>query len=232
VARLTIAGRIAVALVAAFVGFLLVAQVRGQERFTQRLEAESEGDLARILASLNAQTDSLREEIASLKLQLLTLQTSSQRDETAVRSAREQLAALEVLAGTVAVHGPGIVLRVEDRQSSLTYDTFVDIVQELRDAGAEAIAVNDHRIGVASAFAAREGRVLVDDAVLEAPYRVAAIGKPDTLEAGLAIPGGVLDTLSAARGVKSSITRQAEVVVPALDHAPSFEAARPVTSGS
>src|SRR5947208_13262676 len=105
-----IASRIAVALVAAAVGFLLVSQLRGQPRFTQRLEAESEGDLARILSSLNTETDSLRDEIATLKIQLITLQTSSQQDATAARAAQDQLDALEVLAGTVPVHGPGVVM--------------------------------------------------------------------------------------------------------------------------
>lgn len=230
--RLNLAGRAAVAILAAAVGFLLVTQFRGQERFTQRLEAESEGDLARILASLNTETDSLREEIASLKLQLLTLQTSSARDAAAVKAAREQLTALEVLAGTTTAHGPGVVVRIDDRQHTLRYDTFVDIVQELRDAGAEAIAINDRRVGVQSAFTQDGDTVLIDGARLGTPYRVVAIGAPDTLDAGLAIPGGVVDTLSAANGVKVAVSRQANVVVPALASPPSFRAAHPVTSDS
>ena len=229
--RTSIAGRVVVAVVAAVVGFLLVTQVRGQERFTQRLEAESEGDLARILASLNTESDALREEIAALKLQLLTLETSSERDETAVRAAREQLQSLQVLAGTVPAKGPGIVLRIVDPDGSLSYDSFVDIVQELRDAGAEAIAVNGRRVGVATWFAEREGAIVVDDVRIAAPYEVLAVGRSDTLEAGLAIPGGVLDTLSAAKGVEVAVEPQAEVVVPALEEAPSFRSARPIASG-
>ena len=230
--RTSIVGRVVVAVVAAVVGFLLVTQVRGQERFTQRLEAESEGDLARILASLNTESDALREEIATLKLQLLTLETSSERDETAVRAAREQLQALQVLAGTVPATGPGILVRIADPDDSLTYDSFVDIVQELRDAGAEAIAVNGRRVGVATWFAEREGGIVVDDVRIDAPYEVLAIGRSDTLEAGLAIPGGVLDTLSAAKGVEVAVEPRADVVVPALEEAPSFRVARPVGSGS
>jgi uncharacterized protein YlxW (UPF0749 family) len=230
--RLNIASRVVVALIAASVGFLIVTQFRGQERFTQRLEAESEGDLARILASLNTETDSLREEIASLKLQLLTLQTSSARDAAAVKSAREQLTALDVLAGTSPAHGPGIVVRIDDRARTLRYDTFVDIVQELRDAGAEAIAINDRRVGVQSAFTEEGDAIVLDGARITAPYRVLAIGAPDTLDAGLAIPGGVVDTLTAANGVKVTVNRQAEVVVPALESPPSFRVARPITSGS
>lgn len=209
-------GRVAVAVIAGIVGFLLVSQLRGQERFTQRLEAESEGDLARILASLNAESDSLREEIASLKLQLLTLQNSSARDDAAVRAAREQLDALQVLAGTVPVHGPGVVVEIEDPRHSLNYDTMVDVVQELRDAGAEAIAVSDVRVGVASAFSPSPDGVSLDGVVLRPPYRVVAIGRPETLDAGLRIPGGIIDTLAASKGVRVSVKRLADVQVPAL----------------
>lgn len=216
----SVLGRFAVAIVAAVVGFLLVSQLRGQERFTQRLEAESEGDLARILASLNTESDSLRDEIASLKLQLLTLQNSTERDDAAVRAAREQLDALRVLAGTVAAHGPGIIVEIEDPRHSLTYATMVDVVQELRDAGAEAIAVSDVRVGVASAFSPSAEGVTLDGVTLRPPYRVIAIGQPDTLEAGLRIPGGIIDTLSASKGVRVSVQRQADVQVPALREPP------------
>ena len=229
-ARGAVAGRVAVALVAAVVGFLLVSQLRGQQRFTQRLEAESEGDLARILASLNTETDSLQDEIATLKLQLLTLQTSSRQDEAATKAAEDQLEALSVLAGVVAAHGPGVVIRIDDPRSSLGYDVMVDIVQELRDAGAEAIAVNEQRVGTASAFAESNGRITLDGTPLRSPYLVTAIGQPDTLDAGLAIPGGVVDTLTASKGVTVNVDRRADVTVPALAKPPSFSAARPVAS--
>lgn len=224
------AARAAVAVVAALVGFLLVSQLRGQERFRQRLEAESEGDLARILASLNAETDALRDEIAALELQLFSLRTSSQRDEAATRAAQQQLDALEVLAGTVPAHGPGIVLHIEDPDTSLRYDGFVDVVQELRDAGAEAMAVNGLRIGARTAFGSRERKITVDGQPIGSPYSVIAIGQPDTLEAGLAIPGGAIDTLDAAKGVSIRVEKLADVTVPALARPPSFDAARPIAS--
>ena len=225
-----LAGRLAVALVAAAVGFLLVSQLRGQPRFTQQLEAESEGDLARILSSLNTETDSLRDEIATLKIQLITLQTSSQQDQAAARAAQDQLDALEVLAGTVAVHGPGVVMHIEDPKRSVTYDVMVDIVQELRDAGAEAVAVDGHRVGAASAFTEPDGAVALDGQTLSPPYRVEAIGQPDTLDAGLSIPGGAVDTLTASKGVTVAVDRQADVHLPALSRPPTLSAARPVAS--
>ncbi|HZN16529.1 MAG TPA: DUF881 domain-containing protein [Acidimicrobiales bacterium] len=225
-------GPAVVILLTAVMGFLLVGQLRGTERFRRRLEAESEGDLTRILASLNTEADSLRDEVSALKLQLVRLETSSARDQASVDAADDELRALQVLAGSVAVSGPGIVLSVEDPRGAVGYDTLIDIVQELRDAGAEAIGVNDHRVGAASAFANRKGGVSLDGTPLAPPYRIAAIGPATTLEGGLKIPGGAVDVLESLPGVHVEVDRSAKVDLPPLDHPPAFRAARPISSPS
>ncbi|MGI8686017.1 MAG: DUF881 domain-containing protein [Acidimicrobiales bacterium] len=224
-------GPVLVVVATAVVGFLLVSQMGTSERFRQRLEAESEEDLARILASLTDEADALRDEISDLKLQLVNLRNSSRQDGTAERAAREQIDALAVLAGTVAVTGPGLTLVVEDPDTAVRYDALIDAVQELRDAGAEAVAINGLRIGVASSLAEREDRILLDGTALSAPYRITAIGQATTLEGGLKIPGGVLDSLDALRGVRAEVQRSAKLDVPALTRAPAFRVARPVGSG-
>jgi uncharacterized protein YlxW (UPF0749 family) len=221
-----------VLVVTAVVGFLLVSQLRADEPFSRRLEAESEEDLARILANLNEEADSLREEIGTLRVQLADLEASSRSDESAAQAAEEQLHALEVLAGTVPVTGPGVTVDVSDPERSVAYDTLIDVVQELRDAGAEAVAVNGRRVGVASAFSEDKGTILLDGARLAAPYQVSAIGDPATLEGGLEIPGGALDTLGALKGVVAQVHRSPRIDLPALAEPPAFRVARPVGSGS
>ncbi|MGH9286027.1 MAG: DUF881 domain-containing protein, partial [Acidimicrobiales bacterium] len=167
-------GRVALLAAAAAAGFLAVGQLQGPERFRQSLAAESEGNLARILASLNAESDALRQEITDLRVQLLGLRASTQRDTAAVEAAESQLRALQVLAGTVAVAGPGVVVTVDDPGRRLTYDRLLDLVQELRDAGAEAVGVNERRVGAASALGEEAGAILLDGARLVPPYRVGA----------------------------------------------------------
>jgi uncharacterized protein YlxW (UPF0749 family) len=225
--RTWVGGPFLVLLVTGLVGFLLVSQLRGTERFRQRLQAESEPDLTRILASLSTEADNLRDEISSLELQLLTLQNSTQQEETAVGAAQDQVRTLQVLAGTVSVTGPGITLVIQDPRASVAYDTLIDIVQELRDAGAEAVAVNDQRVGAASSFSEREGHVALDGTVLVAPYRVTAIGPSSTLDGGLKIPGGAIDALEALRGVSTRVERSASLQIPALARPPTFKVAKP-----
>jgi uncharacterized protein YlxW (UPF0749 family) len=216
---------VVVAVVAALIGYFLVAQAGSTQRFSQRLQAESEGDLTRILSDLTTTDAELRDQIGALKLQLQVLSTSSEQDTAASKAAEEQLNDLAVLAGTVPVTGSGIVVTIDDPQSSIQYDLMIDLVEELRDAGAEAISVNSLRVGAASWFGEGATAVELDGRELAAPFKVAAIGQPATLDGGLAIPGGALDSFRTQKGVTIDVQRLAKVDLPALAQAPSFKSA-------
>jgi uncharacterized protein YlxW (UPF0749 family) len=224
------AGRVLVVAVTMIGGFAAVAQLRGTARARATLQGDSPEDLTRILASLNTGADSLRDEISNLKLQLLSIQNSTQQNDAARRAAEDQLRSLEVLAGTVPVFGPGVEASVDDPRSAVTYDLLISTVEELRDAGAEAIAIDGHRLG-ASSWLAVDGTHLVADGVsLATPYAIDAIGDPATLDSGLRIPGGAIDSLSALGGVTVDVRREARLDLPALVHVPAFGTARPVGS--
>jgi uncharacterized protein YlxW (UPF0749 family) len=213
--------------VTALVGFLAVGQLRGSEAFKQRLEAENEGDLTRILAGLTTEADALRDEISALKLQLLQLQNSNAADSATSAAAEAQLRALLVLAGTVPVSGPGLTMKIDDPDGAIQYDTFIDVAAELRDAGAEALAINNRRIGAGSAFGESDGRVTLDGIAIDSPYTITAIGSASTLEGGLKIPGGALDVLNSLRGVAVDLQHAAKLDVPALSNPPRFRVGKP-----
>lgn len=220
---------IAVLLTGAALGFFLVSRFGGEEDLETRLRTASEADLARILSGLTSEADLLRDEISTLRLQIRDLETSTERGAAAEEAANARLAALSVLAGTVPVEGPGIVLTVTDPSRQLRYEQFVDIVQELRDAGAEAVAINGLRVGSGSSFGSENDGVILDGRPLRGPYRVEAIGSPETLEGGLEIPGGVMDTLSSISEVTATIGRRSALQLPALLRHPRFEVGQPVS---
>jgi uncharacterized protein YlxW (UPF0749 family) len=227
-ARLLVAKALVVVSVAV-VGFILTSQVRATRSVTPQLEAESEQDLTRIFAGLNEESSALRDEISELRLELAALQSSAQRDRLAQESAQRQLEELEILAGLVPVKGPGVAVRIADPEGNFGFELLLDLVQELRDAGAEAIAVNGQRVGAQTAFSStRKGTVTVDGKEVAEPYEVVAIGDPATLEVGLRIPGGAVDTLDALQGASVVVERSSEVRVAALERPPSFKVANPV----
>lgn len=223
-----VAARALVALSVALVGFLLAAQFRAQRGVTEQLEAESEQDLTRIFSSLNQESAALRDEIADLRLELAALESSAAREQLAREAADRQLEDLEILAGLVPARGPGVGVRIADPDGAFDFELLLDLVQELRDAGAEAIAVNGRRVGAATAFSTRRGIVTVGGQEVRPPYEVVAIGDPATLEVGLRIPGGAVDTLDAVEGIAIEVDRRSEVAVPALDRSPTFKVAHPI----
>jgi uncharacterized protein YlxW (UPF0749 family) len=79
-------------------------------------------------------------------------------------------------------------------------------VEELRDAGAEALQIDGGngqavRIVASTWFVDGTGGALeVDGRAVTAPYRLTAIGDPPTMRTALNIPGGVVDTVRNAGG--------------------------------
>jgi uncharacterized protein YlxW (UPF0749 family) len=161
-------------------------------------------------------------------MELAALLSSAERDQLARDAADRQLSDLQLLAGVVPARGPGVAVHIADPKGSFEFQLLLDLVQELRDAGAEAIAVNGHRVGGRTAFSHSRDGVTVDGQPIQQPYEVLAIGDPATLEVGLKIPGGAVDTLDALDGTKVSVEGRSDVRVPALDHPPVFKVAHPL----
>ncbi len=191
--------RIMVGVLCGLLGFALVVQVQrtvsGDNLATARPD-----DLVQILDGLQRREDDLNAEIAALQDTLGRLRSSGASSEEALAEAERQAEALGILTGSVPATGPGVSMVIADPQNRIPPEVLLDAIQELRNAGAEAIQVGDVRIGVDSAFTGSAGAIKLDGTALTAPYRIAAIGDPPTLAAALAIPGGVLDTVRRAGG--------------------------------
>lgn len=226
----TVALRIAAMLVSGLLGILLVTQVQANEGLGDRLASEREEDLAAILADLSAEADRLQTEITELRLTLIQFESSAERDELALRSLRERLDELRILAGVVAAEGEGVTLTIADPAGRVGSELLVDAVQELRAAGAEAIGVNDVRLVASSWLATRNGRLVVDGQPVEAPYRIAAVGPAQTMAEALDIPGGVIDGLVLLPEVSATVETLAQLVVPARPEPVPFVFGEPVNA--
>lgn len=214
----TVRGRLmraGVALACGALGFVLVAQVRATESVEDRLRGEREEDLAQILSGLSAEADRLTLEITDLRLTLLAVQNEAEGEEIALRSLQRRLDDLRILAGVVEAEGEGIAFTISDPANQVRQDLLVDTIQELRDAGAEAMAVNGVRLVVSSSFSVRRERLLLDGQPVTAPYRIVAVGPADTMAKALAIPGGAVDTLEARTEVRTTVEQLEHVAVPA-----------------
>lgn len=221
--------RAGVAVACGLLGFLLVAQVRATESVEDRLQGEREEDLAQILSNLSAEADRLTLEITDLRLTLLAVQNEAEGEQVALQSLQRRLDDLRILAGVVPAEGEGIAFTIADPAAQVRQDLLVDTIQELRDAGAEAMAVNGIRLVVSSAFSVRRERLLLDGQPLTPPYRILAVGPGDTMAKALAIPGGAIDTLEARTEVQTTVEQLDHLTVPARPEASPFVFGEPVT---
>ncbi|WAX57002.1 DUF881 domain-containing protein [Jatrophihabitans cynanchi] len=183
----------------ALLGFAIAVQVRANSS-SDSLAGLREDDLIGILDNQNARADRLRQQIAELQRSLRQLQDSGDRSAAAREQAQQEADALGVLLGTLPATGPGVLVRISDPDRKLRAEDLLDVVEELRGAGAEAISFGPVRVSTGTAFTDDAGSVAVDGTLLSAPYEVLAIGDAKTLDTALNIPGGAAATLRAAGG--------------------------------
>jgi uncharacterized protein YlxW (UPF0749 family) len=228
-ARARSGGQIAIALTLALLGFLLATQLRSQQNLTQRLSIERESDLGQILTELTDRSDQLSGEIVDLRVKLAQASGTEAQQQTLIDDARQQLEGLQILLGLLPVKGPGVVMVFGDPQGTVGPDVLLDTVQELRDAGAEAIEISGVRVVASTAFTGSPSAIQVGRVPLRAPYEVRAIGAASTLAEAMRIPGGVVDSLAAHAGASVRITQEGSVSILHVSGLPAFAHARPKT---
>ena len=134
--------RWAVVLVAILLGVLAVGQLRGQAG-VPGLSNLSAQDLGVLVANLNAQNDQLRAEVATLQHQQSDLAAAKDRGESAAEQLQADLAKIRAWAGITGLVGPGVTITV---RGSIGSDGVQDLINELRNAGAEGIAIAGIRV--------------------------------------------------------------------------------------
>ncbi|MGK2882019.1 MAG: DUF881 domain-containing protein [Mycobacterium sp.] len=193
-------------------GVAIVTQVR-QNDSGNSLESARPAELLVLLDSLQQREAKLRLEVAELQRALDSLTASGSDDQAAIDNARNRLAALAILLGTVAAGGPGVTITISDPGPGVAPETMLDVINELRAAGAEAIEIRGAatvRVGVDTWVVGAPGALSMDGQTLTAPYTVVAIGDPATLAGAMNIPGGAVDSVERVGGTMT--VQQAERV--------------------
>jgi uncharacterized protein YlxW (UPF0749 family) len=193
-------GQVVVAVLLAILGFGAVVQGRAASDSGDYAGARR-GDLIQLLDSLDAARNRAERDLRDLRDAKADLEDSSTRTQAALREAREEASTLAILSGTVGATGPGIVIRIDDPSEGVGASTLLSVVEELRDAGAEAIEINDSaRVVAQTYFADDDDGVSVDGNVVSSPYVIDVIGRPHTLSNIVTFPGGIAEVVDSLGG--------------------------------
>jgi len=180
-------------------GFGLAVQLQSNSKNDSLANAREE-DLVRILDDQNSRIQRLQSQLTDLQAAKQRLSDSRSGNAAARAEAQRQADALAILTGTAAAHGPGLNITITDPQHALHAEDLLDVVEELRGAGAEVIQFGPVRIGVSSAFTDASDGVQLDNTTIGSPYQIKAIGDPATLDTALNITGGVVNTVHSVGG--------------------------------
>ncbi|RMB60107.1 DUF881 domain-containing protein [Tessaracoccus antarcticus] len=222
-------GQLTVALVLFLTAVLVVLTLRSQAAQPSYANLRRT-ELIQLLDNLSAETRRLEDDIRDLQTTRDELASGAKGAEAAKAEATRRLDELQIIAGTVPVHGKGVRITIEDPDKKISPELLLDALEELRDAGAEVVEINDRIRVVSSTWFGLdgEGRVVADNQVVVSPIVLDVIGDPATLEAGAKFRGGLVSEVEGTRvGGTVTIQQMSRVDIDSVVVVAENEFARP-----
>jgi len=225
-------------------GFLIAAQLAA-EGPRVRYTTQERTPLVQTAKDLQTEQDGLKARILELRAKIQTVETQGQGSAATVKDLNTQLQQARIAAGLIPLTGSGIVIQLDDSKEPVPpggsqADYLVGsrdirvVVEELWNAGAEAISVNGERLTTSTAIIDVGSSVLVNSAYLTPPYQVSALGAPDLYQKLSASPAFVdfVRARGAGYGIQISVAEPQSVDIPAFVGTVTLRYSRPVESAS
>jgi len=197
--------------VALLIGLLLVGQLRSQARPTE-ISSLSAQDLSTLIETLSNRNRELRSGLSDVRGQLREYQLAEPQGQSALGVSREDLRRIAAFSGQTGVIGQGLSLRVNGELDPIALN---DLLNELRNAGAEAIAVDQIRITARSVCVLGAGTLEIDGIQIGRSFTIQAVGDPDGLLTALQRPGGIISQLKLFVNATIDATQSQSVEIPA-----------------
>ena len=163
----------------------------------------------------------LSNELQSKLDELENLRKTTASNSEEAQALETQLTELNRLLGYTDVKGKGLVITLQDADASsngytndnLVHDLdLVDIVNELFNAGAEAVSINDQRITTSTAINCNGNVVRINNEKVSVPFVIKAIGSPEGLYGTMTRPGGYLSLMENGK-IKIKVEKKEELTV-------------------
>ncbi|WP_273077888.1 DUF881 domain-containing protein [Selenomonas felix] len=201
-----------IALVCVLIGFMVAVQFRTAQDAKGSLSQQRIEEISDRLLQTEHERDELSEELH--KMQTAAVSTDNQQDKDLLR----------YRAALVPLEGEGVIVRMDDSTKPVKAgenpnlyvihdDDLLRVVNELRAAGAEAIAINGQRLTGTSEIRCAGPTLSVNNVRSSAPFEIRAIGDKKSLENALRMRGGVAETLG-VWGIQLDIKASNDVYIP------------------
>jgi uncharacterized protein YlxW (UPF0749 family) len=210
--------------VTALIGVLLVGQLRSQARPVE-LSSLSADDLSALVDQLLTRNGELQDGLRLLRDQVRDYELAESLGQSGQDQTEQELLRIRVFGGLGAVEGQGVHISVD---GFLDYIAVNDLINELRNAGAEAIAIDAVRITAASVAVQGADAIEIDGIEIGSPFTIDAIGSPDGLLSTLDRPGGIKAQLEQSVAATIVIEQRQQIEIPATERNLVPQVAQPV----
>jgi uncharacterized protein YlxW (UPF0749 family) len=192
-------------LIAIGLGFLIVVQLRSQAAVAATLANQDDTSVALLINDLNHANNQLMQQTDALAAQQAQLQQALTSGGSASQAISKELTTLREVNGAAPVHGPGLEIRILGPVMDFELQ---DALNNLRNAGAEAISLNGYRIVGSTPVVSRGDILMVAGHAVGTPLVLRVIGDPEQLG-----PAADLSASSLQTRVQVDIQRQSDVVI-------------------
>lgn len=223
-------GQLSISLVCVVLGFMLAVQFRTTQDIGSSLQLQRAEDLTQRLMRIEKERNTLEKQVYEL------------RQTAAAGTALKDIENIKMGAGVLPLQGAGILVTVDDTKPtvssgsknpnlfSIRDEDILKILNELRAAGAEAIAINNQRLIASTEIRTAGQFISINNTSFAAPFEIKAIGDPATLETSLKMRGGVIETLQ-FWGIQVAVKQQDNLQIPAFKGTFRFNNAKPIKDG-
>ena len=192
-----------------------------QESQQANIDTMQEAELRQELANWKTKYDETKEKYDELALTLDSYKEESSTDSQTKQTLEEELKKQELILGKTDVEGEGAIITITEKQQnelamdeeiiSIGADDLIYIINSLKDAGAEAISVNDERIINTTDIADVGDSIKINSKYLRTTtYIIKVIGNGSYLESSIFGKGGYAEQLNTT-GIKTIIDRENKV---------------------
>lgn len=167
--------------------------------------------------------DNQIKEIEKIDQQLQEKLEIATENNSELEDSKNQINDGNKIIGLSEVNGPGVIITVAD--SDIDPDTVLNpnnllvhdkdilkIVNELKNAGAEAISINDQRVIATTSIICGGNVININGERIGSPFTIKAIGLPETL-ANLSRPGGYLSILEQDNKLNVSLKKSNDITI-------------------
>ena len=198
--KITFPKEIIVFIATMLLGIIVVQQIYLHRKIGEISQPDQTQALGLEVSQLYKNNVKLQEELDQLIGEKQKTSQSLADREAATVNLEETLEKYQIIAGIKAVEGQGVKIQISDK---LEIVQLVDLVNALRNIGAEAISINNRRIGLKTGI----------DGSFQAPYEILVIGDSEVLSNSLTRPGGIIAQI----GEKMEVTKMDLVLIPSLE---------------